>query len=91
MNQNKLNSNSGGRFTEGWIPIKQILNGMIQLDSGEYVTGVKVAPKNIFIMDQDNQNGIICSLSKTILSGTRSGKVPRGMQPPKQSASFLPV
>ena len=62
MNQSKLNSNVGGKFTEGWIPIRQIVNGMIQLDSGEYVTGVKVAPKNIFIMDQDSQNNVIYNL-----------------------------
>lgn len=62
MNPNKLNSNAGGRFTEGWIPIKQIINGMIQLDSGEYVTGVKVAPKNIFIMDQESQDATIYNL-----------------------------
>ncbi len=50
------------KFTEDWVPIKQIMNGMIQLDSGEYVTGVKVAPKNIFILDQDTQNNVIYNL-----------------------------
>lgn len=59
----KLNSNAGGKaFSEDWLPIKQILNGMIQLDTGEYVTGVKVLPKNIFIMDQGSQNAIIYNL-----------------------------
>jgi len=62
MNQEKINNNIDAKFSEGWIPVKQILNGMIQLDSGEYVTGVKVAPKNIFIMDIGSQNSIIYNL-----------------------------
>ena len=49
-------------FTEDWLPIKQILNGMIQLENGEYVTGVKVHPRNIFIVDQGLQNAIIGNL-----------------------------
>lgn len=63
MNTGKtLNSNVDPKYTESWLPIKQILNGMIQLDNGEYVVGVKVAPKNIFIMDQGSQNNIIYNL-----------------------------
>ncbi len=49
-------------YSEDWLPIKQILNGMIELDSGEYVTGVKVMPRNIFIADQGLQNAIIGNL-----------------------------
>lgn len=50
------------KYTEDWIPIKQIMNGMIQLDNGEYVTGVKIAPKNIFILDQSTQDNVIYNL-----------------------------
>lgn len=50
------------KFSEDWLPIKRILNGMIELDSGEYVTGVKVYPRNIFISDQGLQNAIIGNL-----------------------------
>lgn len=50
------------KYTEDWVPIKQIMNGMIQLESGEYVTGVKIAPKNIFILDQDTQQNVIYNL-----------------------------
>ncbi len=50
------------KYTEDWLPIKQIMNGMIQLDSGEYVTGVKIAPKNIFILDQATQDNVIANL-----------------------------
>ena len=41
----KNNSQNGVNFTEDWLPVKQILNGMIQLDNGYYVTGVKVCLK----------------------------------------------
>ena len=42
--------------------MKQIMNGMIQLDDGTYVTGVKITPKNIFIMDVGSQNNTIYNL-----------------------------
>ena len=49
-------------YTEDWIPVRQILNGMIALEDGEYVTGVKVHPRNIFIADAGLQNAIIGNL-----------------------------
>ncbi len=61
----KLNSNAkipSGNYTEDWLPIKQILNGMIQLDNGYFVTGVKIMPKNIFILDEGSQNATIYNL-----------------------------
>ena len=57
--QSKPNSN----FTEDWLPIKQILNGMIYTEDGYYITGIKIAPKNIFIMDAGSQNAIINNLT----------------------------
>ena len=48
--------------TEDWLPIRSILNGAIQLDDGMQVTGVKVQPKNIFIMDNDSQRNVIYNL-----------------------------
>ena len=65
MSTGKLNSNSstmGGNFSEDWLPITQILNGMIQLEDGSYVTGVKVMPKNIFILDEGSQNNVVFNL-----------------------------
>lgn len=50
------------KYTEDWIPVKQILNGMIQTDDGYYVTGVKVMPKNIFMLDNAMQENIIYNL-----------------------------
>ena len=62
MNQAMNEKQISGNFTEDWLPIKQIMNGMIQLDDGTYVTGVKVLPKNIFILDSGSQNNVIYNL-----------------------------
>ena len=53
---------SNPKFTSTWLPIRQIMNGMIQLDDGTYVTGVKIHPKNIFIMGSQAQDNMIYSL-----------------------------
>lgn len=55
--------NNGFPFSEDWLPVKQILNGMIYTEDGYFVTGVKVAPKNIFIMDSISQEAIINNLT----------------------------
>lgn len=52
----------GSGYTEDWLPIKTITNGMIQTDKNEYVTGVKINPRNIFILDDGMQNSILSSL-----------------------------
>ena len=52
------------KYTEDWIPIKSIQNGMIQLNNNYYVTGIKVEPKNIFILDYQTQNNIIFNFRK---------------------------
>ncbi len=49
------------KFTEDWLPVKSIQNGMIILNNNWYVTGIKVEPKNIFILDQQTQNNILFS------------------------------
>ena len=48
--------------TESFVPIKKIENGMIELDNGYKVAGVKVSPKNIFIMEDIEQFGVIDGL-----------------------------
>lgn len=55
-------SNSTSKYTEDWVPIKNIKNGMIQLDNDYFVTGIRVEPKNIFILDYQEQNNIIFNL-----------------------------
>ena len=49
--KNSAKKSSGSRYTEDWIPIKVISNGMIVLDNKMKVTGVKIRPRNIFILD----------------------------------------
>ena len=50
------------KYTNDDIPVKEIKNGLIILDNGEKVTGVKIMPKNIFILDQMTQDAIISNL-----------------------------
>ena len=56
----KTTNNS--KYTENWIPVKNITNGMIELDNKMKVTGVKIRPRNIFILDQLTQDHVIASL-----------------------------
>ena len=55
------NSNSSV-YTENWITVKSIENNLILLDNKKMVTGVKIQPKNIFILDEMTQASIIDSL-----------------------------
>ena len=50
------------KWSEDWVPIKNIMNGMIQLETGEYVTGIKIAPRNIFILDPGTRDNVIYQL-----------------------------
>lgn len=54
---------SGNKYTEGWLPVKNITNGIVILDNNEKVTGVKITPRNIFILDEDSQQNIIRALN----------------------------
>ena len=54
--------NFNSKWSEDWVPVKNILNGMIQLENGLYVTGVKVASKNIFILDPGERDNILYNL-----------------------------
>lgn len=53
---------TGSKYTEDWIPVKNIANGMIELDNNQKVTGIKIKPKNIFILDNNTRNNIIAML-----------------------------
>lgn len=64
MTQTNSNNNTSydSKYSEDWLPIRAIANGMIQTDDGYYVTGVKITPKNIFILDQGSQNNILYNM-----------------------------
>ena len=53
---------NSSKYTEDWITVKNITNGMIELDNKLKVTGVKIRPRNIFILDRMTQENVIASL-----------------------------
>ncbi len=55
-------SNTKSPFTESWVKVRSIKNGIITLPNREMVTGVKVEPRNIFIMEQIQQDNILNAL-----------------------------
>lgn len=57
-----MSSTIGSKYTEDWLPVKSITNGMIELDNKYKVTGVKIRPRNIFILDPITQDNVIASL-----------------------------
>lgn len=56
------NTKNSSKYTEAFVPVKSITNGMIVLDNNMKVTGVKIMPRNIFILEQNLQNNIIANL-----------------------------
>lgn len=56
-----------GKYTNDDVPVKGIANGVIYLEGRQNlkVTGVKIMPRNIFILDPNMQSAIITNL-KTV-------------------------
>lgn len=54
----KMNSKTSGT-TESFVPVKSIINNMVELDNGDKVAGIKISPKNIFIMDENDQFAVV--------------------------------
>ena len=52
----------GSNFTENWLPVKAIQNGMIITYDNLKVSGVKISPRNIFILDAQSQDNVLISL-----------------------------
>ncbi len=50
------------KYTEDWVPVKGINGGTIILNNNDKVTGVKIAPRNIFILDYDTQQSLLLNL-----------------------------
>ena len=61
-NFQKKNGKTQSKYTEAWIPVRSISNGMIVLDNNMKVTGVKIRPRNIFILDYVTQEHVIIAL-----------------------------
>lgn len=63
----KKQNNDGFISTEDWLPIVEIKNGMIEvkgspLTGHQFVTGIRIEPKNIFILDENQQLNTIYGL-----------------------------
>ena len=50
------------KFTENWLPLKAISNGIMYNDKNEMITGVKIQPRNIFILDQASMDTALIGL-----------------------------
>ena len=50
------------KYTNDFVPIKSITNGVIITNDNEKVTGIKIFPRNIGILEPDMQNMIITNL-----------------------------
>ena len=57
-----MNQTNTSKWTEDWINIQSIANGMIILPNQDKVSGVKITPRNIFILDADAQNNVLVAL-----------------------------
>ena len=57
-----MGTKAKSKYTEDWLPIRNISNGMIELANTAKVTGVKIRPRNIFILDSVSRHNIISQL-----------------------------
>lgn len=58
----KTNNQARSKYTEDFLPVKDIQNNCILLSTKEKVTGIKIMPKNIFIMGPEMMNSVISNL-----------------------------
>ena len=61
-NSTTKSQNNNSKYAEDWIPIKDITDGCIITDNGMKVTGVKIRPRNILILDKISQDNTIIAL-----------------------------
>ena len=50
------------QYTEDWLPVDSIQNGFIVTNDKMKVGGVKITPRNIFILSPENQANILIAL-----------------------------
>ena len=58
----KMAKSTTSKYTVDDIPVKDIVNGTILLKNNLKVTGIKIEPRNIFILDPNVQDMIIANL-----------------------------
>ena len=63
LNQNLTKKANPSKWTEDWINIQSITNGMIILPDQNKVSGVKITPRNIFILDEEAQANALIALT----------------------------
>jgi len=57
-----MKQRSSSKYTEDWVPVQSIQNGMIVLMNQQKVTGIKITPRNIFILDSASQDSVLINL-----------------------------
>ena len=57
-----MSQKTSSQYTEDWLPITGIQNGFIICEGKQKVTGIKITPRNIFILDQQSQDNVLISL-----------------------------
>ena len=50
------------KYTENWLPLKAISNGIMYNNKNEMITGIKIQPRNIFILDQSSMDSALIGL-----------------------------
>lgn len=58
----KKSTQNDPKYTENWLPLKAISNGIMYNNKNEMITGVKIQPRNIFILDQSSMDNALIGL-----------------------------
>ena len=58
----KSSTKNNPKYTENWLPLKAISNGIMYNNKNEMITGVKIQPRNIFILDQGSMDNALIGL-----------------------------
>lgn len=62
MKNSEATVKTSSKYTEDWLPLKDIADGCIITTNGMKVTGVKIKPRNIFILNKATQDNTIVAL-----------------------------
>ena len=62
MKKMSKQAQNNDKYTENWLPLKAISNGIMYNMKNEMITGVKIQPRNIFILDQGSMDNALIGL-----------------------------